>query len=785
MPLNPLSPDEDDVRKTEQRVLISSYSSLPSTPAVNEFTTEKPKPRVLLARGIWDNSWLIHFVAVAFTVAVVQFTFRECYWFDEDSWDSVWISHVAKQDVATNFLQFFAKVHEILIVASVSSMVMHACRRMLVGDGIPFGFLTGAYQISSAEWLFSKNYVWAAKKRHTDTNSRHYISTRKHVFMGLAALCFCIYCNTVGPSSAIVIIPELNWWEVKSSIHDSVGASYVKAGLDRVFPSDLTEVDPPFYCTSTTSRDRTWCPQSGYNELEMWAETFLHGGPSSPMDITQRNSGIRRQVSSSTMGRENKVKTAEDSMSLLAVASTPHSSLTELSGAFWSYVEAHKIAGVDKIRRPQLYPQEDVFSPLVQVQCNIFSYMETQDASRGEHMIKPYFDTSEMRNFTALALKEQDWYQTRMWPVPEEFWNYARDQESLAKANFTWVDAASLFPSERPSLASILELPMERESCRGSDSCSQDSLVIPCMMDARWAGVDISLDFNKDRVLQHNISDVSKAFEDEWDDSDIFEWPAIHSVSGRNIPISVEWANLLNKPMNDTYSGVNTTTVSFLFESSVERSNSRNINFEPPVFKQDMPYQEMVESVGRTVARVMAHSLVDGLSRVSYWRDFGLVRETYENGTFWAVDLVNVADSSRTDPYHQNITYFADWTMIHWKLRRYGYGFGFASKTIQFGVVVLLAHVAMVLVYALYILFFRLSKRGWSSGAWGGLDEILLLAITSRPTHMTRFSSTGIPSNRMFEARARVREKGDNGIELIVGDEIDDERKLLRGKKYL
>ncbi|KAJ0280126.1 hypothetical protein COL940_006378 [Colletotrichum noveboracense] len=454
VPLTPLSPDWDDVRKTEQRVLIASHPSPPSTPAAKDPSAAEPNPRVLLARRLWDKTWLIHFAAVAFTRAVVQFTFREFYWFDEDSRDSAWLSHIARQDVTINVLQFVAKVHEILIVASVSAMVMHACRRMLVGDGIPFGFLTGAYQVSSAEWLFSKNYIWAAKKRHRDTSSRHYISTRKHVAMGLTALCICVYCNTVGPSSAIVVIPELNWWEVKDSLHDSIGASYVKTPPEEFFAPARSHVVYPFRCTYGVSDVKTWCPQSGYNELQMWAETIAGGGPSSPMDITQADSGVRRQVSSSTMGRDKKDKTAKDNVYLLAVATTPHSSLTELSGAFWTYVNAHEISGVNKIGRPQLYPEEDVFSPLVQVQCKIFAYTDIQKAIRGDDTLRPYFDTSEMRNFTALAKREPGWYQDNTWPVPEEFWNYDRDQESLTRTNFTWVDAAAIFPDKSPSLAS-------------------------------------------------------------------------------------------------------------------------------------------------------------------------------------------------------------------------------------------------------------------------------------------------------------------------------------------
>ncbi|KAF6814699.1 hypothetical protein CSOJ01_03922 [Colletotrichum sojae] len=794
--------------ESEDAQLIGAQASpSPSKKTFNHTSgSRQTEPTIVLEKrffkGLVSHSWIIHFIAVLFTAGIVQFTFRRLYWFDEDNWESQWMAKLKiSQDVAMNGLQFVAKIHEIIIVASVSAMTMHFCRRMLVGDGIPFGFLSGAYQVSSAEWLFSKVSFWATMPRPRKGERKGYVSSPRRVLLGLGAACLCIYCNMVGPSSAIAIIPELRWWDVWAPFEGKLVASYITANSSEIYPSEISELNIMPGCeeveSETSGNVLTFCPDRGFGELLEWAKSFAVGVPSSPMDVTQPLSGVRREVTSSTMGLEASAGDFSNE-NLLAVATTPHSSLTELGGMFWSYLDAYDIAGVRKIERPQVSPQEEVWSPLVQVQCKMFQYSHewmTSHNSPHKDMDIPHFDSRAMRDFTARARKEDNFYEkgengAGRWSLPQMHWNYTRNKDSLRATNFTWVDVASMFPTKSPSLGSVLELPMGFVKQDGEE-VYQGSLVIPCLMDVRWAGVELSLDPAVDRLFRHNMSDLPKVLSGFWDSEIKVSEKSLLALSQRNVPISPSWANLLNKPAGNitTRSGrriQNSTAVAVLVEQFI--SSGGNRIFEPPLFEElrnagnisDVP-----DITGRTVATIVAHALVDGLSRIRYTANLGLALEAHGNGTVSWVGLTNIAGGIRQHEVLQNASLVDEYTPFHWKLRKYGYGYGLGRRTTMFGVTILLIHAGAVLLYAAYVLCFRLSPYGWSSSAWGSLDGMLLLAIKSRSSDAAKYAGTGIMSNDLFRARTRVRARGDDGVELIVGQDLEEEHKLVKGEKYL
>ena len=99
-----------------------------------------------------------------------------------------------------NALQFAAKFHEICIVGSLTAMVMHIVRRRLVGKGIPFGLVVSGYQASSLEFIFSKS-MWASFRRG-------------EALFVLCLVLVIIFASLVGPSSAIAMIPSLDWFPV-------------------------------------------------------------------------------------------------------------------------------------------------------------------------------------------------------------------------------------------------------------------------------------------------------------------------------------------------------------------------------------------------------------------------------------------------------------------------------------------------------------------------------------------------------------------------------------------
>jgi hypothetical protein len=74
----------------------------------------RERPKIPLRRGFSWTHPLVHLLPVAATLGVLQLSFRGVYWDDEAAYDTRWGA----------ILQFPAKLHEILIVGSLSAMVL-------------------------------------------------------------------------------------------------------------------------------------------------------------------------------------------------------------------------------------------------------------------------------------------------------------------------------------------------------------------------------------------------------------------------------------------------------------------------------------------------------------------------------------------------------------------------------------------------------------------------------------------------------------------------------------
>ncbi|KAF7890621.1 hypothetical protein EAF00_008936 [Botryotinia globosa] len=109
-----------------------------------------------------------------------------------------------------NSLQFAAKLHELRIGSSMAYMVSHFIVFMLAKTkGIPIGLLGAGLQIGDLRF-FARRSFWS---------SFDYSHERK-LSIYLFAL-FVIFCSILtalaGPSSAIAMRPNLDWWQMTNN----------------------------------------------------------------------------------------------------------------------------------------------------------------------------------------------------------------------------------------------------------------------------------------------------------------------------------------------------------------------------------------------------------------------------------------------------------------------------------------------------------------------------------------------------------------------------------------
>lgn len=106
--------------------------------------------------------------------------------------------------------QILAKIHEIVIQASLAAVVFSYIRHELTtGKGIPFGALLSGLQISQISYLWSMEF-WGTIR------SVHLSLRRKFTLLILIFTCIFL-ASLLGPSSAVLLVPRSDYWPAGST----------------------------------------------------------------------------------------------------------------------------------------------------------------------------------------------------------------------------------------------------------------------------------------------------------------------------------------------------------------------------------------------------------------------------------------------------------------------------------------------------------------------------------------------------------------------------------------
>ena len=108
------------------------------------------------------------------------------------------------------YYQFGAKAHEIAIEASLSAIIFSYVRyELMLGSGIPFGALFSGLQVSQASYLWSMEF-WG-------TVSSRSISSKGKLRLLFVVITSIFIAAVAGPSSAILLVPRLDYWPAGST----------------------------------------------------------------------------------------------------------------------------------------------------------------------------------------------------------------------------------------------------------------------------------------------------------------------------------------------------------------------------------------------------------------------------------------------------------------------------------------------------------------------------------------------------------------------------------------
>lgn len=192
----------------------------------------------------------------------------------------------ANVNARLNGLQFTAKIHEILIGASLSSMVLSLVQHIIFQAGVPIGSLFIAFRITDLTSLSSPEF-WAALTAERSLEGRTSLG-----FLCLLTVFSTILAAVSGPASAILMLPSLDWWNFPFSKDSFPPGRDFRPWLpnESSYPTGTFRAETNFIELWPNRIDRSYsypsicgfsnrlfiteeCPAGGHSVIQTWALT--------------------------------------------------------------------------------------------------------------------------------------------------------------------------------------------------------------------------------------------------------------------------------------------------------------------------------------------------------------------------------------------------------------------------------------------------------------------------------------------------------------------------------
>ncbi|KAK8059100.1 hypothetical protein PG996_009030 [Apiospora saccharicola] len=291
--------------------------------------TEGTPKRVLQTGWLGSfQSWLFHAPAVLLTSSIVYIDSAKPFRFPEQG-PRVGDTGVLPSTII-NLLQVAAKVHEVIMVLSISSIILAIYRRRLIGNGIRLGFLTAGYRVGDIGYLFSSSF-W----RQGLDRTRPWEILLCGLFVFATAMS-----AIVGPASAVLLTPTLDWFDFAPGTAFNNIQSPLTYGVPRNYAwypvMQANESSPEARaCVTPVGLYHVGCPARGFREINQWVGEWRATNLASP---------ILFQSVASDIGR--RLKPLTDVKRSVVLSTTPSDFLLNSIGLFHNYIEAADVGAV-------------------------------------------------------------------------------------------------------------------------------------------------------------------------------------------------------------------------------------------------------------------------------------------------------------------------------------------------------------------------------------------------------------------------------------------------------
>lgn len=679
---------------------------------------ENPKQALPQHRGWSILKPFLHLFPVSVTIAILSLTWRTVYWKDLGNPSvNTWLSA----------FQFAAKFHEIILIISLSTIVVHRVRDELIeGHGVALGLLTSGYRISSVEYLLSPEYWGASMQKWFQ---KWDLSLPLPLLAGTATLLAAV----VGPSSAVILIPQLGWWP--SVLFDTGAvATITPLGMDYLYPSLVDASGAMGYtqmvndtflryskedaCSELPElgsgdpeieNNNQICPSGGLPDILRWQLSYMseHALPNFTILDTLTNTLRYLSASNSSDG--------------YSVGSTIGRREARNLGSFWQYLNLHDYTftkpnkallslSLSTPEQSDTYPMK----PIVQVKCTRYTEENNTSMEIPSDEIQ-YLPSQKVVPF----------------PIPDDV-DVSKPPNDVI--NFQWILLLNR-SGDNPLTGAVFQT-------YGADS---RPVLYACGILSHWAPVKVWLDPSVSLTILQDSPDPAELVK-----SEIQKLPS----KIRPLRLSRDWLEMINLGPYPSWHLVNLTLMESL-GSEFGFIHEKDAPACPGMFCLDQA--DMVPSL---LATSISLYMAEGLSRATSgvetqsfqkhvtgyeWHNLNNYNLCAENGN-------NYLEAARGSNASHNVE-------VKWHASRFGYGWGNGGSpdaTLIFAIMALLLQALIALCHIGVVIF-----GGWSgSNTWASTGEMVTLALRSpEPADgVLENTSAGLRALSSWRETLRVRE---------------------------
>ncbi|KAI4212950.1 MAG: hypothetical protein LQ349_009315, partial [Xanthoria aureola] len=631
-----------------------------------------------------------------------------------------------------NYMQFAAKLHEMAMQSSLAVIVFCYVRHVLFsGDALPIGALLSGLQLTQISYLWSMELWGIASSK---------IPLRRRIGVMSMIIIAVLLASTVGPSSAILLIPNLSYWPAGST---HIWLNTTAADL---WPSRLDGSMVPSYC-SQAANVSSICPASEWHALSDYLSlasgilpaAFLGPFTVSPYSVQLTGQGSLRQLIIQHHIYDNETAPYDQGA---AQATTQHSAVADALSATSSLWDI----ALQNSHSP-FFDQRDAVQSIVAGSFQPYTLASCgADVIEGETDNRPVAfpippgsswdmlqgaDIRTDTNLPMFAIEYAGLTRSEILETPGQKSNYRVKWVALPENPFNGssIGAVILQPTTNETQGILL--------CNVAAGWGSSSMNMSSSPAASGTGLASSSIYDPETALPQ-ADDYSRRIADSVITFDLPLFPQ------RKINISREWAEYLN-PLVPT---LNMTVFNALMSVKLidhEDTTSANI--------------------------ILAGLLANGLARIGFNSQLqGEIRTAFHptlnasipDGDYWF--------SGRRDVFTVDPAASRDWVKLRVDSSVEGYGFGLEGIAPKLTVAVLLIYCALVVGHVCYA-----AISGVSSTSWDSITEMVALAVNSSPTIQLRNTCAGITQMGVFQLPMRILTRKDamgedeDHLELIVG----------------